>query len=188
MLSLQEFQITDPSSNYSLCEVTVTDSGIIKQRRLPDQLQNLAERIGVASRYYLKNNQSTETLVPDELAGELMRESQVQFLHLNAVEVAVQLTLQDFAIFTQIESTEYVDDLFQLRSKYGTPHLSQFSEVYGIDPLLLYAQRNWFFFFHISLTVGESRNVLGRDGSLRGAQSDAADACHQTVHQSGPPM
>ena len=129
MLSLQEFQITDPSSNYSLCEVTVTDSGIIKQRRLPDQLQNLAERIGVASRYYLKNNQSTETLVPDELAGELMRESQVQFLHLNAVEVAVQLTLQDFAIFTQIESTEYVDDLFQLRSKYGTPHLSQFSEV-----------------------------------------------------------
>ena len=129
MLALQEFQITDPSSNYSLCEVTVTDSGIIKQRRLPDQLQNLAERIGVASRYYLKNNQSTETLVPDELAGELMRESQVHFLHLNAVEVAVQLTLQDFAIFTQIESTEYVDDLFSLRSKYGTPHLSQFSEV-----------------------------------------------------------
>uniref|UniRef100_A0A0P6DK24 Rap guanine nucleotide exchange factor n=1 Tax=Daphnia magna TaxID=35525 RepID=A0A0P6DK24_9CRUS len=129
MLSLQEFQITDPSSNYSLCEVTVTDSGIIKQRRLPDQLQNLAERIGVASRYYLKNNHSTETLVPDELAGELMLQSQVQFLHLNAVEVAVQLTLQDFAIFTQIESTEYVDDLFQLRSKYGTPHLSQFSEL-----------------------------------------------------------
>ena len=81
------------------------------------------------SRYYLKNNQSTETLVPDELAGELMRESQVHFLQLNAVEVAVQLTLQDFAIFTQIESTEYVDDLFQLRSKYGTPHLSQFSEL-----------------------------------------------------------
>jgi Rap guanine nucleotide exchange factor 2 len=133
MLSLQEFQITDPSSNYSLCEVTVTDSGIIKQRRLPDQLQNLAERIGVASRYYLKNNHSTETLVPDELAGELMLQSQVQFLHLNAVEVAVQLTLQDFAIFTQIESTEYVDDFFQLRSKYGTPHLSQFSEVRHFD-------------------------------------------------------
>jgi Rap guanine nucleotide exchange factor 2 len=133
MLSLQEFQITDPSSNYSLCEVTVTDSSIIKQRRLPDQLQNLTERISVASRYYLKNNHSTETLVPDELAGELMLQSQVQFLHLNAVEVAVQLTLQDFAIFTQIESTEYVDDLFQLRSKYGTPHLSQFSEVRHFD-------------------------------------------------------
>ena len=77
----------------------------------------------------MKNNQSTETLVPDELAGELMRESQVMFLQLNAVAVAVQLTLQDFAIFMQIESTEYLDDLFQLHSKFGTPHLSQFSEV-----------------------------------------------------------
>ena len=90
------------------------------------------------SRYYLKNNQSTETLVPDELTGELMRESQVHFLHLNAVEVAVQLTLQDFAIFTQIESTEYVDDLFQLHSKYGTPHLTQFSEVTSLSFSLSY--------------------------------------------------
>ena len=40
--------------------------------------------------------------MPDELAGELMQESRVQFLQLNAVEVAVQLTLQDFAIFTQV--------------------------------------------------------------------------------------
>lgn len=46
MLALQEFGITDPSSNYSLCEVSVSDSQTIKQRRLPDQLQNLAERIG----------------------------------------------------------------------------------------------------------------------------------------------
>jgi Rap guanine nucleotide exchange factor 2 len=150
MLSLQVFQITDPSSNYSLCEVTVTDGGIIKQRRLPDQLQNLAERIGVASRYYLKNNHSTETLVPDELAGELMLQSQVQFLHLNAVEVAVQLTLQDFAIFTQIESTEYVDDLFQLRSKYGTPHLSQFSEVSCLHDVLYrpFFRSNQVFYVH----------------------------------------
>lgn len=80
-------------------------------------------------RYYLKDNLSTETLVPDDLKTELAKESQVQFLQLNAVEVAVQLTLQDFAIFTQIESTEYIDDLFQLRSKYGTPRLTEFSEV-----------------------------------------------------------
>lgn len=46
MLALQEFGMTDPSSNYSLCEVSVSDSQTIKQRRLPDQLQNLAERIG----------------------------------------------------------------------------------------------------------------------------------------------
>ncbi|GAB6028163.1 hypothetical protein CHUAL_002370 [Chamberlinius hualienensis] len=129
MLSLREFGITDPSNNYSLCEVTVGEGGVIKQRRLPDQLQNLAERIGLSSRYYLKNNNSTETLVPDELAGELMRENQVCFLQLNCVEVAVQLTLEDFSILRQIEPTEYIDDLFQLNSKYGTPMLSQFGEL-----------------------------------------------------------
>lgn len=97
MLALQEFCNTEPSSNYCLCEVSVTASPTqqtIKQRRLPDQLQNLAERIGLSSRYYLKKNGVTETLVPDELAPELIREGQVHFLQLNAVEVAIQLTLQ----------------------------------------------------------------------------------------------
>ncbi|XP_060519400.1 rap guanine nucleotide exchange factor 6 isoform X1 [Cylas formicarius] len=127
MLALQEFGMTDPSSNFSLCEVSVTDTQTIKQRRLPDQLQNLAERIGLSSRYYLKTNGVTETLVPDELAPELVRESAVHFLQLNAVEVAIQLTLQDFSIFRQIEPTEYIDDLFDLKSKYGTPMLQQFA-------------------------------------------------------------
>lgn len=94
MLTLREFGMTDSSSHFSLCEVSVTDTQTIKQRRLPDQLQNLAERIGLSSRYYLKTNGITETLVPDELAPELVRESAVHFLQLNAVEVAIQLTLQ----------------------------------------------------------------------------------------------
>ncbi|GLV34005.1 PDZ domain-containing guanine nucleotide exchange factor [Carabus blaptoides fortunei] len=126
MLALQEFGITESSSKFSLCEVSVSDSQTIKQRRLPDQLQNLAERIGLNSRYYLKTNGITETLVPDELAPELVRESAVHFLQLNAVEVAIQLTLQDFSIFRQIEPTEYIDELFELRSRYGTPMLEQF--------------------------------------------------------------
>ncbi|XP_022902879.1 rap guanine nucleotide exchange factor 6 isoform X4 [Onthophagus taurus] len=129
MLALQEFGMTDPSSNFSLCEVSVSDTQTIKQRRLPDQLQNLAERIGLSSRYYLKTNGVTETLVPDEMAPELVRESAVHFLQLNAVEVAMQLTLQDFNIFRQIEPTEYIDDLFSLHSKYGTPMLEQFAEL-----------------------------------------------------------
>ncbi|XP_054743010.1 rap guanine nucleotide exchange factor 2 isoform X2 [Anastrepha obliqua] len=129
MLALQEFGIHDPSSNYSLCEVSVGEGGMVKQRRLPDQLQNLAERIGFAARYYLKTNGSTETLVPDELALELVRESSVHFLQLNAYELAIQLTLQDFAIFRQIESTEYIDDLFNLKTKYGVPMLSKFAEL-----------------------------------------------------------
>ncbi|KAL1122157.1 hypothetical protein AAG570_003562 [Ranatra chinensis] len=129
MLALQEFGITEPSWHFSLCEVSVSEGGIIKQKRLPDQLQNLAERIGLSSRYYLKTNGITETLVGDDLAVELVRESNVHFLQLNAVEVAVQLTLQDFAIFRQIESTEYVDDLFDIASRYGTPMLTQFAEL-----------------------------------------------------------
>ncbi|XP_037084302.1 LOW QUALITY PROTEIN: rap guanine nucleotide exchange factor 2-like [Pollicipes pollicipes] len=129
MLSLREFGITDPSSNYSLCELTAGAGGVVKQRRLPDQMQNLAERIALGSRYYLKNNQVTEPLVPDELAAELPREGSVHFLQLNALEVAVQLTLDDFSLFRQIEATEYVDDLFELKSRYGTPGLKQFAEL-----------------------------------------------------------
>jgi Rap guanine nucleotide exchange factor 2 len=130
MLALQEFGIHETSSNFSLCEVSVGEGGMIKQRRLPETLQNLAERIGVSSRYYLKTNGITETLVPDEMAPELIRESQVHFLQLNANEISIQLTFQDFCIFREIEPTEYIDDLFQLkRSKYGTPKLHEFAEL-----------------------------------------------------------
>ncbi|XP_046602543.1 rap guanine nucleotide exchange factor 2 isoform X3 [Neodiprion lecontei] len=129
MLALREFGITDSSSNFSLAEVSVREGGMIKQRQLADNLQNLAETIGLSSRYYLKTKGVSETLVADEQAPELVRESQVHFLHLNAVEVAIQLTLQDFSIFRKIESTEYVDDLFELRSRYGTPMLRDFAEL-----------------------------------------------------------
>jgi Rap guanine nucleotide exchange factor 2 len=129
MLALQEFGMHDPSSNYSLCEVSVGEGGMIKQRRLPEQLQNLAERIGLSSRYYLKTNGISETLVPDEMASELVRENIVHFLQLNPNEMAIQLTSQDFQIFRQIESTEYIDDLFMIKSNYGTPMLNKFSEL-----------------------------------------------------------
>jgi Rap guanine nucleotide exchange factor 2 len=129
MLALQEFGMHDPSSNFSLCEVSVGEGGMIKQRRLPEQLQNLAERIGLSSRYYLKTNGISETLVPDEMASELVRENNVHFLQLNPNEMAIQLTNQDFQIFRQIESTEYIDDLFLIKSKYATPMLNRFSEL-----------------------------------------------------------
>ena len=37
-------------SNYSLCEITVEDEGLIKQRRLPDMLPNLPDRIHLNGR------------------------------------------------------------------------------------------------------------------------------------------
>jgi len=84
-LALQEFGMTNEGSlEWSLCEVTVTPDGVIKQRRLPPILENLAERIALNSRYYLKNNNRSDPLVPDELAPELLKEAQTQLLLLNA--------------------------------------------------------------------------------------------------------
>ena len=107
----------------------MAEGGFVKQRRLPDALQNLAERIGLASRYYIKNVQSSEALLPDDSAADLVKESAVTLLQLNPVEVSTQLMVEDFTIFRQIEATEYVEDLFSLASKYGTPSLSHFSEL-----------------------------------------------------------
>ncbi|XP_060559635.1 rap guanine nucleotide exchange factor 6-like isoform X14 [Ruditapes philippinarum] len=138
MLSLREFGITDPSSNFSLCEVTVESEGFIKQKRLPDTLQNLPERLtlngrdacsSLSARYYLKNNMSTEPLVPDELMGDLIKEAQISLTQLNTLEVASQLTLEDFNIFKQVQDTEYVDRIFNLPSKFGCPNLMKFEEL-----------------------------------------------------------
>ena len=52
MLALAEFGISEPSSaQYSLCEVTAEQEGLIKQKRLPDQMTCLPDRIGLNSRY-----------------------------------------------------------------------------------------------------------------------------------------
>ena len=63
MLALREFNITDPSSNYSLCEVTVEAESLIKQKRLPDQLSNLPDRISLNGRYVAaKNSMKTKDI------------------------------------------------------------------------------------------------------------------------------
>ncbi len=81
-------------------------------------------------RYYLKNNMETETLCSDEDAQELLRESQISLLQLGTVEVAAQLSMRDFVLFRNIESAEYVDELFKLDpGRGGNSHLKQFEEV-----------------------------------------------------------
>ncbi|CAO4374271.1 unnamed protein product [Caenorhabditis nigoni] len=131
-LALQEFNMTaEGSPEWSLCECTVTIDGVIKQRRLPPQMENLAERIALNSRYYLKSNSRSEPLVPDELAPELLKEAQTQLLNLNAQVIAAQLTLQDFSVFSAIEPTEFIDNLFKLDSKYGSPKLEEFEQLFN---------------------------------------------------------
>lgn len=99
---------------------------MIKQKRLSDHIDNLPERLPLNARYYLKNNHSTETLVPDHLANDLMREARIHFLQLDALEICAQLTIRDFAIFKSIQTTEYIDHIFKLKSNYGIPHLDKF--------------------------------------------------------------
>ncbi|XP_061659866.1 rap guanine nucleotide exchange factor 6 isoform X2 [Syngnathoides biaculeatus] len=126
--AVNEFGLTPAAENYSLCEVSVSPEGVIKQRRLPDQLSKLADRIQLNGRYYLKNNMETETLCSDEDAQDLLRESHISLLQLSTMEVAAQLSMRDFELFRNIESTEYVDDLFKLDSA-GGGHLKRFEEV-----------------------------------------------------------
>ncbi|KAG9479975.1 hypothetical protein GDO78_011803 [Eleutherodactylus coqui] len=127
--AIREFALTAVPDAYSLCEVSVTPEGVIKQRRLPDQLSKLADRIQLSGRYYLKNNMETETLCSDEDAQDLLRESQISLLQLSTIEVATQLSMRNFELFRNIEPTEYIDDLFKLKSKTGCVNLKNFEEV-----------------------------------------------------------
>ena len=49
--AIHEFGLTGASDTYSLCEVSVTPEGVIKQRRLPDQFSKLADRIQLNGRW-----------------------------------------------------------------------------------------------------------------------------------------
>jgi len=134
MLSLKEFGITECSTNFALVEVLV-DNGFVKQRRLADATVNLAQRIGLASRYYIKNVAASQQLVPEEISGQLLAEASVNLLQLTPEEIATQLMVEDFTVFRQIEQTEYVDDLFKLKSNFGTANLERFSNLVNKETL-----------------------------------------------------
>lgn len=105
-------------------------SSIILSRNIMRLLHRLwLWYVSVFHRYYLKNNMETETLCSDEDAQELLRESQISLLQLSTVEVATQLSMRNFELFRNIEPTEYIDDLFKLRSKTSCANLKRFEEV-----------------------------------------------------------
>jgi len=54
---------------------------------------------------------------------------QTSLLQLNVNELGYQLTEKDFQLFRSIEPTEYLADLFHCDCQFGTPNLTQFSEV-----------------------------------------------------------
>ena len=154
MLSVKEFNIVDEYSGYgglkrlliklngsiklnlscfsaySLCEVSVGQDKSIKQKRLPDQMNNLADKLALNARYYLKSNQSSEQFLSDSLAvDEILRDANITFIQLDPVEVAAQLTLRDYCLFRNIDSTEYIDSLYKIKSKQGFVNMKKFSDL-----------------------------------------------------------
>uniref|UniRef100_A0A673GTE9 Rap guanine nucleotide exchange factor (GEF) 6 n=1 Tax=Sinocyclocheilus rhinocerous TaxID=307959 RepID=A0A673GTE9_9TELE len=192
---VSEFGLIAAPETYSLCEVSVSPEGVIKQRRLPDQLSKLADRIQLNGRYYLKNNMETETLCSDEDAQELLRESQISLLQLSTVEVAAQLSMRDFGLFRNIESTEYVDDLFKRDpGGGGSSHLKQFEEVINQEtfwvatellrePNALKRMKTIKHFIKIALHCRECKNF----NSMFAIISSAHVVCvvENTFHESG---
>lgn len=78
----------------------------------------------------MKFNDRIDPLIPDDVVGDVMRESQTNFLLLDCAETAAQLAVKDFQIFHDIQPAEYVVDLLKCPSKYGTPNLTKFAEVF----------------------------------------------------------
>ncbi|CEF59374.1 Dizzy [Strongyloides ratti] len=134
-LALQEFGMNTDTGNleWSLCMTSVTPEGAIKQRTLPQTMKNMGNYLNLNSRYYLKNNDRSEPLLPDDVAPEVLKESQTYLIDLNAHTIAVHLTLQDFGIFSKIETTEYVDCLFEIKSSYGWPMLKKFEDIFNVE-------------------------------------------------------
>ena len=131
-LSLKEFGIADCSERYALYEVSVADNGF-KTSLMPDGLPNLAQRIRLGTRYYIKI--VSHQLSLEEISGELLKESNVSFLDLDVSETATQLMVEDYKIFQQIEQTEYVDHIFEIKSTFGKENLDKFSELMNKETL-----------------------------------------------------
>ena len=70
--------------------------------------------------------------------GELIKESQINLLQLNTMELASQLTLSDFEVFREIEPTEYIDDIFGIKSLFGCHNIRKFEEVSNVKLNLLF--------------------------------------------------
>merc|ERR1712218_240974 len=141
--------------NYALFEIFV-EYDIVKSRRLPDIATNLAGQMRHCSRYFVMNiigiNDSHQIQrFTDTIAiKEMKKESVVMFLDLDAAELAAQLMARNYSLFRQIEPTEYIDDVFDLKSVLGTPNLLKFKNLSNKE-----------MFWVVTVIVTESSKVCG---------------------------
>ncbi|XP_065192744.1 rap guanine nucleotide exchange factor 2-like [Sycon ciliatum] len=127
--ALKQFDIHEETSNYSLCRISVSPEGLVKQTRLPDAFHSLPSHLTLTSRYYIKNNVTTNSLVHgDELLMEVLAEGATDFLSLDPRDIARAVTLQDFAVYRQITPVEYFEDLWGLEKSSPNDGLMRFSE------------------------------------------------------------
>jgi len=145
MISVGEFGLCNQSSksnneiksslNYSLYEVSVVPEAdnAIKQKRLPDQLNNLCDRSSFHSRYYIKENtmfssssssssgqssSSNPNKLTDDVSSEILKECPmpITLLSLNTAQIGIELTLTDFTTFSSIEPQEFIFDIFEMKT------------------------------------------------------------------------
>ncbi|KAI0979363.1 hypothetical protein GJ496_011860, partial [Pomphorhynchus laevis] len=128
MLAVTAFDISAHSGLFSLCEVSV-ENGVAKQKKLSDRVCNLAERISLNARYYLKDNSSTESIISDEVGLELNEQLDINFANLNPLDVAAQLCLRDFTLFCSIEPSELLTHALKLDPDANTSNVVKFSKV-----------------------------------------------------------
>ena len=127
--ALKQFDSHDDVANFSLCRITVTPEGLVKQTRLPSMYHSLPSHLTLTSRYYIKNNVTTSNLVHgDDLLQEMLAEGATDFLSLEPRDIARAITLQDFAVYRQITPVEYIDDLWSLEKSSPNDGLKRFSE------------------------------------------------------------
>ncbi|KAF7259923.1 hypothetical protein EG68_02574 [Paragonimus skrjabini miyazakii] len=119
-LAAEEFGVPEEDlDSYCLYHVTVEPGPIVKQSRLANIVDDLAGRMTLNARYYLKHGRSHEPLIADDVAKTILTESRVAFMQLAPEDLAIRLTLDDYEVFRAVQSTEYIDEVFGLSVNAG---------------------------------------------------------------------
>lgn len=128
-LAVSDFEISESSSTYALCQIAANQERLLTQKKLPAVLDRLPERLGVFSRYYLKPHNETGTLVHEDVAEELLKDGRLNLQLLDMKELVRQLTLRGFETFQSIDSAEFIVDLWGCQSQIHADHLKDFADL-----------------------------------------------------------
>jgi Rap guanine nucleotide exchange factor 2 len=128
-LAVKEFEITESASTFALCQITANQDHLLTQKKLPNVLDKLPERLGIFSRYYLKPHSETGTVVQEDVAEEILKEGRINIHLLDVRELVRQLTLRDFETFQSIDAAEFIVDLWGCQSHIRSDHLKDFADL-----------------------------------------------------------